>query len=74
MNNLVVATIFVCSLTACAEEPAPVSTYSDSDYVTGSRIPRRAGMPRDTQTISRERLDDWNRPMPTPMPSMKGGF
>ena len=74
MNNLAAATVFVLSLAACAQEPAPVTMYSDSDYVTGSRIPRRAATPRETQVISRERLDDWNRPMPTPMPSMKPGF
>jgi PBP1b-binding outer membrane lipoprotein LpoB len=74
MNKLAAATIIVLSLAACAQEPAPVTMYSDGDYVTGSRIPRRAAMPRETQVISRERIDDWNRPMPAPMPSMKAGF
>jgi hypothetical protein len=77
MKNVIFTVPIVCLLAACAgtdgpNQPRP-RVWNDSDYVTGSNLPRRdKSMPADAQTISKQQIEEWQLPKPGPMPSGGG--
>jgi hypothetical protein len=58
-------------LAACAE-PGPTSRrHSEDDYVTGSNLPRRGSTP-EAETVSRDRVEDWQRSRTGQVPAGMG--
>jgi len=76
MKKLAFAVSVGSLLGACAgaEDPNRVARpWNDSDYVTGSNLPRRdRSMPSDVETVSKPTLEQWQLPKPGNK-SMPGG-
>jgi hypothetical protein len=76
MKGEILIVAVLCSLPGCAsieDKDWKPQVRNDDDFVTGSHLPRRkADAPREVTIMSKEQLEDLQRPRPGPIPTGSG--